>query len=319
VRATQVARTTHDVGATSPPRRVIARGIGVKLDTVPASQRTIPLDRVYIVRHMNIGTSAQATITVSNTTTSAHKISLYAAAAYVRKGLFTFANGTQPNDLTTWTRLSTNKLTLRPDTETPVQVSINVPRTASQGERYAVVWAATTSPHGQVTEVNRVGIRMYIDVGPGGPPAPSFSIMAMAGARSPAGRPMVVAQVRNTGGGALSLTGTLRLQDGPGGTSVGPVPVSQDITLTSGTTGTVPVMMATRVPRGPWRAVLTLRADLLQHTGHQEITFPAPASGGTGWLLPAGIAAAVVLLALAAVLVIRSRGRGRSRGVRRRA
>jgi hypothetical protein len=291
------------------PRKIHSGGIGVRLDTFPASQRKIPLDHVYIVRHMNIGTTATARITVSNTTRSVQHITLYPGAAVVRKGQFLFLTGRTPSELTTWTRLSTGKLTLKPDTQRPVKVAIHVPRDASQGNRYGVVWASVTSPHGQITEVNRVGIRMYIDVGPGGPPPPGFAIESLTAARNAAGKPMVVARVRDTGGVALTLTGTLRLKDGPGGTSAGPMPVSQDLTLTPHTTNSVDVLVGSHLPRGPWLAVVTLQADLIQRHADARLTFPAKSSGGgsPGWLLPAGIIAGALVLVGAGLLIGRNR------------
>jgi hypothetical protein len=308
--ATATPSATPSATPTATPRqhKISQAGIGVRLDTVPRNERRIPLDHVYIVRHMNIGTSVRARITVSNTTRSTHRISLYAAAAYVRRGNFTFASGTTPNDLTTWTHLSTAKLTLKRNTQEPVTVAIHVPRTASRGQRYAVVWAAVTSSRGQITEVNRVGIRMYVDIGPGGPAAPDFVIESMTATRSAAGQPMVVARVRDTGGVALNLTGTLRLAHGPGGTSAGPLPLSDNLTLTPGATDPVRVLVGSQLPRGPWTAVLALKADLLQRTARQTITFPAkPAGGSPSWLLPAGIVLAALLLVVAGLLIRRTR------------
>ncbi len=114
-------------------------------------------------------------------------------------------------------------------------VTIRVPRDASPGERYAVIWAQESSrgqnsQHFAILEVNRVGVRIYLDVGPGGPPPTRFVITSVTGGRSPSGLPEVIAHVRDTGARAIDLFGVLRLADGPGG-SVGravPVPVGAD-------------------------------------------------------------------------------------------
>ena len=55
-------------------------------------------------------------------------------------------------------------------------VTLAVPGDASPGERYGVVWAETRAADaaGGVTQINRVGIRLYVSVGPGGSPAADF-------------------------------------------------------------------------------------------------------------------------------------------------
>ena len=105
-------------------------------------------------------------------------------------------------------------------------MTIAVPIDAAPGERYAVVWAETrsTPSEGGITQVNRVGIRIYLAIGAGGPPAADFTIDSLTAIRSADGRPMVVATVHNTGGRALDMSGTLELSAGPGGLSAGSVP-----------------------------------------------------------------------------------------------
>lgn len=64
---------------------------------------------------------------------------------------------------------------------------------------------------------HRVGIRLYVLVGAGNPPAADFAVESLTAARSADGLPVVRAAVRNTGGRALDLSGTLRLVAGPTG------------------------------------------------------------------------------------------------------
>jgi len=52
-----------------------------------------------------------------------------------------------------------------------------------------------------VTQDSRVGIRLYLSIGPGGAPAANFTITTLTAERSPKGIPMIVATVRNTGAG----------------------------------------------------------------------------------------------------------------------
>jgi hypothetical protein len=52
-----------------------------------------------------------------------------------------------------------------------------VPVNLRNGERYAVLWAQVVSPKDSrhnVAVVHRVGVRVYLDVGPGGEPASDF-------------------------------------------------------------------------------------------------------------------------------------------------
>ena len=71
-------------------------------------------------------------------------------------------------------------------------VTIAVPRGATRGEHYGVIWVQQTA-HVRVTQgfgindVARVGIRVYLAVGQGGAPPTNFTIASAAGHRS-AGR-----------------------------------------------------------------------------------------------------------------------------------
>jgi hypothetical protein len=52
-------------------------------------------------------------------------------------------------------------------------VRIAVPKNAPPGEQLGVIWAearSTADAAGSVVQVNRVGIRIYLSVGPGGAP-----------------------------------------------------------------------------------------------------------------------------------------------------
>jgi hypothetical protein len=159
-----------------------------------------------------------------------------------------------------------------------------------------------------VTQVNRVGIRLYLSIGPGGPPAADFTIDSLTAIRSPEGVPMVLASVHNTGGRALDMSGTLELTAGPGGLSAGPFPADLGITLGVGDTEPVTIPLDKQLPAGPWDARITLRSGLLERRAEATITFPdagaAPSvstsSTRPGWLYPA-IAALVILLLLGLV------------------
>ena len=155
-------------------------------------------------------------------------------------------------------------------------VTISVPADAAPGEQYGVVWAeARSAPNagGGVTQVSRVGIRLYVSVGPGGAPAADFTIDSLTAERSAAGEPTVVASVHNTGGRALDMNGTLDLRGGPGGLSAGPFPATLGTTLAIGATAPVTIALDKALPAGPWDAEIILRSGLVekQRQGHHHL------------------------------------------------
>lgn len=117
-----------------------------------------------------------------------------------------------------------------------------------------------------ITQINRVGIRLYLSIGPGNPPAPIFSIGTLTAARTSNGRPMVSAAVHNTGGRAVDLSRTLQLTAGPDGLSAGPFPVSLGTTVGIGGTQATTTVLHKTLPAGPWNAIITLRSGLLEVT-----------------------------------------------------
>jgi hypothetical protein len=299
-------------------------GIGLRLVDVPLGAGGDPRAAVYIVDHLARGSVISRRIEVSNTAASAEHVVLYPAAATIATGSFLGAAGHTPNELSSWTSVSPSALDVPADGHAVATVTITVPHGAAPGEQYGAVWAeARSAPasDGGVTEVNRVGIRLYISVGPGGAPAAGFTIDSLTAMRSPTGEPMVLAAVRNTGGRALDMYGDLQLQGGPGGLSAGPFPATLGTTLAIHDTETVTIALDKRVPAGPWDARITLYSGLLKETARATITFPgvgaSPAVIATairpGWLYPAiAVLVVLLLLAIVALLVELKRRRPRS-------
>lgn len=275
---------------------------------------------MYIVDDLVPGAIIHRRVEVSNTTDSTAQVALYAAAATIADGSFVGAAGRTPNDLSTWTSVLPGEADLPAGGLATATVTIAVPRDAAPGERYGVVWAEvrSTPTGGGVTQVSRVGIRLYVLVGAGGPPAADFAIESLTAARSPDGLPLVRAAVQNTGGRALDLSGTLRLVAGPGGLTAGPFPVALGTTLGIGDTEPVSITLNRQLPAGPWEASITLRSGLLDRTARATIVFPAagsappvlPASTRPGWLYPA-VAGVLLLLGVAAGLLVGLRRRRR--------
>jgi hypothetical protein len=293
--------------------------IGVRLLDVPASAQGDPRARLYVVDHLAPGTVIHRRIQLSNTSASSARIALYPAAATIAHGIFLGAAGHTPNDLSTWTSVSPPNATIPGGAQQTVSMTIAVPRDAAPGEQYAVLWAEARSPsHGGVIEVNRVGIRLYVSVGPGGAPAANFTIESLTPGRTAQGRPTVVAAVHNTGGRALDLSGSLDLSAGPAGLSAGPFPARLGVSLAIGDTEPVTIALDQRLPAGPWLARVTLRSGLLERTGAATITFPetgsSPAvptsSAGSHWRTFTALGVGILLLlagAAAFFIVVRQR------------
>ncbi|MEA2190805.1 MAG: hypothetical protein QOI73_926 [Solirubrobacteraceae bacterium] len=287
-----------------------AAGIGIQLLDVPTTARLDPRARLYIIDHVPPGTVLRRRIEISNTTGSTADVAVYPAAAAIQHGAFLGAPGRTRNELSTWTSVSRRSLRMRANGHATVVVRVSVPGDAAPGERYGVVWAQVSSRAASgegLTQVSRVGIRMYLSVGPGGPPAADFTIDSLTALRSADGRPMVLARVRNTGGRALDMHGSLRLRNGPGGLRAGPFPADLGVALAIGRTEHVTTVLDRRLPKGPWAARLVLRSGLLSRDAAATITFPdesAPSSGSSlgllaliGGLLAAGVGLLVAVRA----------------------
>jgi len=140
-----------------------------------------------------------------------------------------------------------------------------------------------TAGHGEggVSSRGRVGIRVYLDVGPGGAAKSDFTIDSLQGVRGPDGTPAVLAQVHNTGARALDMVGSLALTDGPGGLSAGPFDARLGTTLKPGDTVPVAVPLDKATRGGPWHAVITMKSGVLERKAEGQISFPdQPSSSG---------------------------------------
>lgn len=297
-----------------------AGSIGIQLLDAPAAALRDPRARIYIVDFLPLGTVIHRHIEVSNGTASVRRLSLYAGAASISHGTFNVAPGRTRNDLTTWIKLRPSTLTLQPGASARVTATIAVPRNAYPGERYAGIWAQTAAGHVRhgknVLQVSRVGIRVYLDVGKGGAPAPNFAITTLTARRQPSGQPAVTAQVRNTGGRALDLSGQLTLANGPGGLNAGPFPAKLGTTIAPGQSEAVTVLLDRQVPGGPWKALIRLKSGLTSRTAQATITFPrgpgasppqATLTANGTYFIAAVIAALVLAAALTLVILRRNR------------
>jgi hypothetical protein len=317
-------------GASPAAAGAIARAaapgsIGVQLLDIPAAEQKDPRAHLYIIDRLTPGTVIHRRIEVSNTTASTAPVKLYAAAATIGHGVFLGSVGHTPDALSTWTSVQPGASEIPSGGHLIATVTVAVPRDATSGERYAVVWAEVRSPPipgSAVTEVNRVGIRLYLSIGYGAAPASNFTIESLTAKRAPDGDPLVVAAVHNTGGRALDMYGSLKLLSGPGGLRAGPYAAVPGTTVAIGGTEPVTVVLSKLLPDGPWDARITLLSGLLSRTAHATITFPragsSPAvlattsSGRSAWLYLL-VAGGILLLGLALLLgLLAGRRRRRS-------
>ncbi|MGX7669455.1 hypothetical protein [Plantactinospora sp. DSM 117369] len=233
--------------------------------------------------HLPPGTVIRRHLLVVNKTSRTQRIDLYAAAATVEEGRFRFGEGRTQNELSSWITLDKDRVDLPPGAETRVRATLDVPPPTSTGERYAVIWASAKSPpkkSANVSQIHRVGVRVYLDIGVGGEPPSSFTIGDVVPARDAQGVPSVGIRVENTGRRALDLGGTVSLSEGPAGTRAGPFDVIEGTTLAPGTSGTVGVRFPRELPNGPWKIDIELASGTVRQTGTGRITFPDPGEVG---------------------------------------
>jgi len=319
--------------APAPPPAESA-GLSIRLVDVPKARAADPRAQAYVVDHLAPGTTVSRRVLVRDTGTAPVTPTLYAGAADIRDGAFVPADKGVPGDLVAWTRLSPFSLGLAPGGESTAEVTIAVPPTATPGERYGVVWAELPAEPtgGGASEISRVGVRIYLSVGAGPEPASRIGVDSLQAARNADGAAAVTALVRNTGGRALDLTGSLSLRDGPGGRSAGPFPVATGTTVGLGQAAPVTAVLDKTVAGGPWNAVLELRSGGTSAKVQAPVSFPGDVGTAGPPLRPVAFSGpptrrvavlaaaevlglAVLLLVVAAYLARRGRGR---RGARLR-
>ena len=284
------------------PAGPAAASLGIRLVDVPRSGAHDPRALRYIIDRSPPGAVIRRRVLVDNNSPSVAHVALYPDAAVITRGSFIGDTGQTGSELTSWIRTSRRALRLAPHASAMADVKIKVPGDASPGERYGVIWAQETTPvrargNLAVTEVNRVGIRIYLSVGPGGAPPTNFTISRVTGARLKNGDPVVVARVSNTGGRAVDLSGYLKLSDGPGGVRAGPFPIQHGTTLAPGQPGEVWTTLSKQLADGPWRVMLNLVSGLTGRQVYANVDF-----GGGAHM--AYVAALRRYLALAAILVL---------------
>ena len=273
----------------------------MRLLDIPADLAEDPRARQYVIDNLTPGMTIHRRIQVANKSRTRMHVQMYPDAAAITHGSFTGAAGSTRNELTTWTSLDRTSLDIPAGAVAEDTVTIAVPADAAPGERYAVVWAQVAGIHGSggITLISRTGIRLYLSVGGKNPPSAAFTVDTMTAERDSAGNPVVLAQVHNTGGRAVDLSGTLSLSKISGSLRAGPYKVRLGTSLAPGQSEPVTIPVTDQVANGPWNATIDLRSGLLDETARAQITFPrtpgiALASAAT--VTPAPTAARPILI-----------------------
>jgi hypothetical protein len=284
-------------------------GIGLVPD---ADSSPDPRSRMYIVDHVAPGTEVRREIMVQNASPRPQHVELYASAAEIDGEAFVAVVERGGNDLSEWTTLERPSLDLEPGETERVGVTIAVPRTASEGERYAAVLAEVASPAtetGALQQVNRVGIRVYLSVGPGGEPPTDFTIDDLE-VHVPArgGWPVLRAQVTNAGERALDLSGEATLRREGGTITAGPFTTTAVVSVAPGGSGTVDIVLDEPLPGGAWHAEATLRSGDVERTAEARVQLPdfeGPQRSDRSGMVAGLIAGLVVAVALSLLVLAR--------------
>jgi hypothetical protein len=282
--------------------------VGIRLLDIPVDEAGDPRARQYIVDNLSPGTVIHRRVEVANQTAGPLQVSLYPDAATIANGAFTGADGAAANALTSWTTLSQGSLSIPANSTAPDTVTIDIPADAAPGEQYGIVWAQVGGPaNGNVTLVNRTGIRMYLSVGGANPPASSFTVDTVTAQRNAAGQPTVLAQVHNTGGRALDMSGTVSLAKVSGSLKAGPYAVQLGTTLAPGQSEPVLAAIADQLDNGPWDATIELQSGTIHESFTARITFPdGPGTSPAAAAHPAhgaGHRVLIIIVAIVAVLI----------------
>ena len=111
------------------------------------------------------GSRLERRIAVDNLSDAPLHLRVYAGAATMSSGTFTFGAPGDTNEASSWTRVTPSTFDLAPGREAQADVVLDVPRAAPPGKYYAVIWAEPSGRQvGGLTVVNRVGVRVYLTV-----------------------------------------------------------------------------------------------------------------------------------------------------------
>jgi hypothetical protein len=286
---------------------------GVRLVDTPLAEADDPRAQQAIIDVLPTGSAIGPRILIVNEEPTAGVFAVFPGAAQISNGDFIGAADGIGNELTGWITVQHPTVRLGPGQSAMDQVTIRVPKGATKGEHYGVIWTEQVAPARDsrgvaVRMTARVGVRVYLGVGRGGLPPTQFDIMSITGMRPAPSRPLLIVAVNNVGGRAVDLEGTLRLTNGPGRSTAGAFNPQQMVTLAPGQSGNVVFALPATLPTGPWTANVTLQSGLYVATAQATVLFKPPVPGSrTNAAALAGAAAVLALIAIATFLAIRSR------------
>jgi hypothetical protein len=301
------ARAARNEATAGPP----GASVGVRLAQAPVGEHDDPRAYAYIIDHLAPGTTMHREFQVSDRGSKPAHVVVYAAAASISGGTFLFSAGHTPNEMTTWVSVSRPVVNLKPHQTVTEVATIAVPRDASGGEQYGVLWAQVGQlGSGNIELVSRVGIRIYLSVGPGGAPPSSFTMGTPAAARVN-GHPVLRIPVRNTGGRAVDITATVSLSGGPEGLRDGPFRADSIVTLAPAQSGTVVYRLPAALPSGPWQARVVMQSGPITLNRQFAVDFigTVQAAQGLPVALMTGLSLAALIVIIAALLFFHWRRR----------
>lgn len=297
-----------------PPERDT---IGIGLVEVPVDRQEDPRALTYIVDHVQPGAVITRRIQVVNGHDETVTLDLYASAAQLADGSFVVADGRGGGPPADWITVEPASVSVPAMGREAATITIDVPRDATRGEHYAAVLAELgPGGGGGIRVASRVGVRVYLSVGPGGEPPSDFEIHSLRAARDVEGLPIVEATVENTGERAIDVSGELSLENERVGLTAGPFPAQGVATLGPGDEGSFLVPLDPQLPAGPWSARLVARSGTIERAAEATIVFPGAAGESSaavdatevpihqdrGVLIP--VAVGLLILALALVLLV---------------
>lgn len=301
------------VGLAEPtePGDSAAGSIGIRLGNVSESLADDPRAKTYIIDNIPPGNSITREIIVTNHMDAPVSLDLYAGPANLRDGSFDVEDRGAASALTSWISLEKGTVHLDPGQEQTVAVTIDVPANAPELEQYGVIWASTQQPEaegGKVSLVSRVGVRVYLSVGAGNGPPSDFTITSLTPQRDADGGATVVANINNSGGRAVDLSGTLDLTAGPGGLTANTVS-AKTTTIAPGDGGEVVFVLpnSSSLPAGPWQAAVKLESGFNKHDQSVELSFPDKGVGnavGASSSMSGGAIAGIAIGAVVVLLVV---------------
>ena len=156
--------------ASSPDRSPAVPGsVGIRLVAVAGASPRNPLASSYVVERLAPGRGSLAKWRSTTTPIGAWMFRCIRPLRPSCGAISSSRRAEAETSFSRWTSVSQDVVHLGRGSEAFETLTINVPSSASSGERFAVLWAEVSAPPaGGITLVNRVGVRMYLSIGPGG-------------------------------------------------------------------------------------------------------------------------------------------------------